>query len=89
MRNLRLSKNVFIEKADFSEEEKKGFFGVMPGQVVCLRYGVFVTLDKVVKDAAGNIVKVQVIAKREHTEGKVKGVIHWVSQEFSLPAIVN
>lgn len=78
VRTLRLSKNVFIDRADFSEEEKKGFFGVMPGQVVCLRYGVFVIISNIVKDSSGNIEKVQVTAKSEHSE-KVKGVIHWVS----------
>ena len=37
-----LTKNVFIDSEDFSETVKDGFFGVMPGQIVCLRYGPFV-----------------------------------------------
>jgi glutaminyl-tRNA synthetase len=38
----QLTKNVFIDAEDFSETVKDGFFGVMPGQIVCLRYGPFV-----------------------------------------------
>ena len=83
-----VSKRVFIEKSDFSETEVKGFFGVMPGQVVCLRYGPFVQLEEVVKDSSGavSVVKVKVLADYDK---KVKGVIHWVSEEHSLPAICN
>ncbi len=40
--NLQVTKNIFVDAADFSETEKGGFFGIMPGQVVCLRYGPFV-----------------------------------------------
>ena len=39
---LQVTKNIYVDAADFSETEKGGFFGIMPGQVVCLRYGPFV-----------------------------------------------
>ena len=39
---LKVTKSVYVDRADFSAEVKKGFFGIMPGQTVCLRYGPFV-----------------------------------------------
>lgn len=53
-----LTKNVYIESEDFSAEKKDGFFGVMPDQIVCLRYGPFIKMTDVVKGPDGKIVKV-------------------------------
>uniref|UniRef100_A0A7S3HZG3 glutamine--tRNA ligase n=2 Tax=Favella ehrenbergii TaxID=182087 RepID=A0A7S3HZG3_9SPIT len=85
---LDLTPHIFVDREDFSETEKKGFFGIMPGQVVCLRYGPFVLLEEVVKGADGSIekVKVRVVPTPEK---KVKGVIHWVSKEHSVASVVN
>jgi len=80
---LTVTKNIFVDRSDFSSEEKKGFFGIMPGQAVCLRYGPFVMLEEVVNE---NKVRVKVLPNYAE---KVKGVIHWVSKEHSVPAIVN
>lgn len=85
---LELDKNVYIDREDFSETEKKGFFGIMPGQVVCLRYGPFVVMEEIIKRSDGSIEKVKVRSV-PIPEKKVKGVIHWVSKSHSLPAIVN
>jgi glutaminyl-tRNA synthetase len=82
-----LTKNVYIESDDFSAEAKKGFFGVMPDQVVLLRYGPWIKLVKVVKEA-DKIVKVQVEVV-DQPANKVKGVIHWMSKEHSLPCHIN
>lgn len=83
VQTLRVTPSILVDRSDFSAENKKGFFGIMPGQVVCLRYGPFVQLEEIVND---NKVRVKVI--NNHTE-KVKGVIHWVSKEHSVPCIVN
>jgi len=85
---LNISSSVFVDRDDFSEVEKKSFFGIMPGQVVCLRYGPFVVLEEVIKGADGSISKVKVRAV-PIPEKKVKGVIHWVSKDNSVPAIIN
>lgn len=55
---------------------------------MCLRYGPFVQLEELIQDNSGavSIVKVKVLADYDK---KVKGVIHWVSEEHSLPAICN
>jgi len=79
---------MYVDKADFSAEVKKGFFGIMPGQPVMIRYGPKILLEKVVTNAAGEVVKVLVKAVPEYAE-KIKGVIHWVSKEHSVSARVN
>ncbi len=83
-----VTKNIYIERDDFSEQVKPGFFGVMPGQVVCLRYGPFVRMLEVVKSPAGGIEKVRVEVLPDYKE-KVKGVIHWCSKEHSLACRIN
>ena len=83
-----VTKNIYIEKEDFSAETKSGFFGVMPGQVVCLRYGPFVRMVEVVKSASGDVEKVRVEVVPDYKE-KVKGVIHWCSKEHSIPCRIN
>jgi glutaminyl-tRNA synthetase len=40
----KLSRNVYIDSEDFSDEHKKGFFGLTPEQPVCLKYGPVVQL---------------------------------------------
>lgn len=87
-RVYNLTQQVYVERDDFSESNKAGFFGIMPEQVVCLRYGPFVLLESVEKDANGNVVKVNVKAQKDFDK-KVKGVIHWVSMEHSVECIVN
>lgn len=82
-----VTKNIFIEADDFSEEAKAGFFGIMPDQIVCLRYGPFVKMQKVVKEG-GKVTKV-LVEVVDKPEGKVKGVIHWVSKEHSVPCVIN
>lgn len=52
---LNFTSSVYVDREDFSEVEKKSFFGIMPGQVVCLRYGPFVLFEEVVKGADGSI----------------------------------
>lgn len=88
---LKVTPHIYVDRADFSEDEtKKGFFGIMKGQVVCLRYGPFVMMEEIVKRADGSIEKVRVKAiPSESLDKKVKGVIHWVSKEHAVPAIVN
>ena len=52
-----------------------------------MRYGPFVKLESVEKDAQGNVIKVNVSVVKEHDK-KVKGVIHWVSADHSIVCTV-
>lgn len=84
-----LTKNVYIERSDFSETSVEGFFGVMPGNVVLLKYACFVQLVEVSnRDADGKVMAAKVKIVPDYKE-KIKGVIHWVSKEHSLQCRVN
>ena len=88
VRMLKVTPNIYIDRSDFSEETKSGFFALMPNQVVCLRYGPFVVMEEVVKDVSGKVTTVKVKALPGYSE-KVKGVIQWVAKEHSTPAVVR
>ena len=75
---------MYIDKEDFSEVHKGGFYGLSPEQRVCLKYGPVLELVEIVKKGEEiDHVKVKVIP--DSTE-KLKGYIHWVSKEHSIDA---
>ncbi|WP_024299881.1 glutamine--tRNA ligase/YqeY domain fusion protein [Methylomicrobium lacus] len=90
-RSVPFAKTVLIERDDFSENPLPKYKRLVPGGEVRLRGSYVIRCDEVIKDADGNIVELrgtydpQTLGK--NPEGrKVKGVIHWVSEEHSLPA---
>ncbi|KPJ96990.1 MAG: glutamine--tRNA ligase [Gemmatimonas sp. SG8_28] len=94
-RALPFSRTLYIERDDFMEDPPKKFFRLAPGREVRLRYGYFITCTDVVKDAAGEIVELHCTYDPATRGGdspdgrKVKGTIHWVSAEHSLPCEVR
>ena len=94
-RTLPFSRTLYIERDDFMEDPPKKFFRLAPGREVRLRYGYFITCTDVVKDAAGEIVELRCTYDPATRGGdapdgrKVKGTIHWVSAEHSLPCEVR
>tara|TARA_Y100000739_G_scaffold211583_1_gene203005 strand:- start:653 stop:1696 length:1044 start_codon:yes stop_codon:yes gene_type:complete len=92
-RTIKLTKELWIEKADFMEEPEKKFFRLFPGSQVRLRYGYIVNCIGCEKDKDGNIVKVlcdYIPDTKSGTPGsdsiKVKGNIHWLSTKHALNA---
>jgi len=90
-RSVPFAKTVLIERDDFSENPPPKYKRLVSGGEVRLRGSYVIRCDEVIKDADGNIVELrgtydpQTLGK--NPEGrKVKGVIHWVSEEHSLPA---
>jgi len=95
-RTIKLTKELWIEKADFMEEPTKKYFRLFPGNQVRLRYGYVVTCSGFEKDEYGNIIKVlceYLPDTKSGTPGsdsvKVKGNIHWVSTKHALDAEVS
>lgn len=82
----RVEKEVYIERCDFSETEQKGFFGLMPGQPVILRYGPTVKMVEIVKNKAGGIDRIRV--EKIPFEKKTK-VVHWISKAHALPVEIR
>jgi glutaminyl-tRNA synthetase len=89
-RKVPFSKVLYIEQDDFREDPPKGYFRLAPGREVRLRYGYLMTCNRVVKDAAGNVVEIHCMydpATRGGTtpDGrKVKSTIHWVSAAHAV-----
>ncbi len=95
-REIPFSKELWIEREDFTENPPKGYFRLYPGHTVRLRYGYVIKCTGCVKDEAGNIKSVHCIYLPETKSGtpgadsvKVKGNIHWVSARHACRAEVR
>jgi glutaminyl-tRNA synthetase len=95
-RTLYFSRELFIEASDFMENPTADFYRLAPGQEVRLRNAYVVKCQKVIKDSEGRIQEIRceydpvTLGGKPTADGrKVKGVIHWVSAEKSLPAEVR
>ncbi len=94
-RPVPFSRRLYIERDDFREAPPKGYYRLAPGREVRLRYGYVVRCDEVVKDEAGNVVKLRCSHDPDTRGGKapegrkVKGTIHWVSAEGAQPCEVR
>ena len=95
-REFPFSRELWIEREDFQEVPKKGYFRLFPGNKVRLKYGFVVECTGADKDEHGNITAVHCAYfpdSKSGTEGangyKVKGTIHWVSAEGAYEAEVR
>jgi len=94
-RKIPFSKEIYIERTDFMEHPSARFHRMAPGREVRLRYGYLITCDEVVKNDDGEIIALQCHYDHETRGGnapdgrKVKGTIHWVAAEASVPAEVR
>jgi glutaminyl-tRNA synthetase len=94
-RKVAFSKTLYIEQDDFLEEPPKKFFRLAPGREVRLRGAYYVTCQKVVKDAAGQVVELECTYDPATKGGsspdgrKVKGTLHWVSAAHAVDAEVR
>lgn len=83
-RQVPFMRELYIEADDFMEEPPKGFFRLAPGKEVRLRSAYFIKCEKVIKDAAGNVVELRCTYDAATRGGnapdgrKVKGTLHWV-----------
>ena len=91
-RKVKLSREIYIERSDFSEVPPKGWRRCSIGKEVRLKYACFLTCQSVVKDAQGRITKILATYDPESLGGstkdgrKVKGTIHWLSTKDCVPA---
>jgi glutaminyl-tRNA synthetase len=90
-RTLPFTRELYIERDDFMEDPPKKFFRLAPGREVRLRYAYFITCTEAVKNAAGEVMELRCTYDPATRGGdapdgrKVKGTIHWVAAERSLP----
>jgi glutaminyl-tRNA synthetase len=93
-RDVPFSKVILIERDDFAEIPPPKFKRLVDGGEVRLRGAYVVQCNEVVKDEHGNIIELRCTYDPDtlgkNPEGrKVKGVIHWVSEQHSLPAEIR
>lgn len=97
-RQMVMTREVFIDQEDFREEANKKFKRLVLGDRVRLRYGYVVRATDIVRDDAGNIVEVRAeydpntLGKNPEPaedQGKMRGVIHWVSASQSAECEVR
>uniref|UniRef100_A0A671WXF8 Glutamine--tRNA ligase n=1 Tax=Sparus aurata TaxID=8175 RepID=A0A671WXF8_SPAAU len=75
------TRTIFIEQSDFRETMEKGYKRLTPEQPVGLRHaGYVISVQKVIKDAQGKVVELEVTCSSSETTEKPKAFIHWVSQ---------
>lgn len=94
-RTLYMTREVYIDRADFREEANKKYKRLVLGKSVRLRNSYVISATDVVKNDAGDILEIHctydpdTLGKNPAEGQKPKGVIHWVSVSHSLPATVR
>ena len=89
-REIPFTGSLYIEREDFMENPEPKYYRLAPGREVRLRYGYFITCNKIVKDKEGNVTELLCSYDPETSGGKapdgrkVKATIHWVSAEHAL-----
>jgi len=90
-RKIPFSNVILIEQDDFAEIPPPKFKRLIEGGEVRLRSSYVIKCNEIIKDDAGNIIELRcsydpdTLGKKPEGR-KVKGVIHWVSEQHSHPA---
>ena len=96
-RELPFNKHLFIEREDFKEEANRKFFRLTIGKEVRLKSAYIIVGTGVIKDNNGKITEIlcEYDPKSKSGSGseeslrKVKGTLHWVTQNESAKITVN
>ncbi|MDD4777639.1 MAG: glutamine--tRNA ligase/YqeY domain fusion protein [Fermentimonas sp.] len=94
-RNIKFSRELWIERDDFMEDAPKKYFRLTPGSDVRLKSAYIVKCTGCKKDKEGNVTEVYAEYYPDTKSGlpeanrKVKGTIHWISASHALDAEVR
>ena len=93
-REIYLTREIWIDKADFREEANRKYKRLVTGGEVRLRNAYVIRADEVIKDDNGEIIELKCTYDPDtlgaNPEGrKVRGVIHWVSASEGVPAEIR
>ncbi len=94
IRSLPFTREVYIDRDDFREEASGKFKRLVSGGEVRLRNAYVIRCEEVIKDDHDEIIELHCTYDPTtlgvNPEGrKVKGVIHWVSASYGLPAEIR
>ena len=93
-REVPFTRELYIDREDFSEVPPPKFHRLKPGGEVRLMGAYIVKLNEIVKDADGNVTELRCTADLETGNGnpadgrKVKGTVHWLSADHSKEVAV-
>ncbi|MFC1504366.1 glutamine--tRNA ligase/YqeY domain fusion protein [Spirochaetota bacterium] len=95
-RTIPFSRELYIERNDFSEDPPPKYFRLAPGREIRLKHAYYVTCVSVVKDEKTGEIKEVHCTYDPKTKGgwsddgrKVKGTSHWVSVHHAAKAEVR
>jgi glutaminyl-tRNA synthetase len=89
-RELRFSKNLYIEQEDFMEDAPSKYFRMTPGKNVRLKHAYILKCEDVIKDKSGRVVEVLASYCENSKSGedssgiKAKGTLHWVCADDAV-----
>ncbi len=96
-REIPFSGELYIEKEDFRENANRKYFRLTLGKEVRLKNAYIIKGEKVIKSSDGTIDEIicsyDPLSKSgsgtEQSKRKVKGTLHWVTRQHSLPITIN
>jgi len=94
-RNVPFTREIYIDQDDFREDPPPKYFRLAPGKEVRLRFAYVIRCEEVIYDSSGKVIELhctydQATRSGAKAEGrKVKGIIHWVSIQHSVPVEVR
>jgi len=96
-REIPFAKELYIERDDFKESANRKFFRLTLNKEVRLKNAYIIKGESVIKDADGNITEIHATydplsksgSGSEESKRKVKGTLHWVTVEHSIPAEIR
>ncbi|MCE7742797.1 MAG: glutamine--tRNA ligase/YqeY domain fusion protein [Candidatus Heimdallarchaeota archaeon] len=95
-REVKFTRNLFIEKEDFMEDPPDDYYRLSPGKEVRLKYAYFIKYEDTIKDEiTGEIKEIHCTYDSETKGGespdgrKVQGTIHWLSADNALKVEVR
>lgn len=94
-REMPFTKELYIEREDFSENPPKKYNRLVLDEEVRLKGAYFIKCNEVIKNESGEIVELRCSYDPETKSGsgftgrKVKGTIHWVSAKYGVPCEVR
>ncbi len=94
-REIPFSREIYIEKDDFMIDPPKKFFRLAPGKEVRLKNAYIIKCEDYKLDEEGEVTEIYCTydpdtkSGMEGSKRKVKGTLHWVSVEQSIPAEVR
>ena len=94
-RKVPFTREIYIDHDDFRIDPPAKYFRLAPGKEVRLRFAYVIRCEEVIYDSDGKVIELhctydQATRSGAKAEGrKVKGIIHWVSIQHSVPVEVR